>query len=226
MRREALLRERDQLESQRRRSVPPQGADPHPPPSLRGKASRNHLKEEIAPSPACIVTFWIKRSWSISGFHYIRLSRINFIRLSGFPKSELCTVITGIFPAPYLKNWLNWYQCGHHKELKSVLGIRSRIRMCMFLASRIRILLSFSKNSKKQNTFNPPVSWLLNDFLSLIKDVNVASKSDTQKLCKKLILVAILKVTDENSRIRIRLSEIWIRGSRSVPKMSRIPNTG
>ncbi len=44
MRREALLRERDQLESQRRRSVPPQGADPPPPSSLRGKASRNRLQ--------------------------------------------------------------------------------------------------------------------------------------------------------------------------------------
>jgi hypothetical protein len=49
MRREALLRERDQLESQRRRSVPPQGADPHPAFSTRGKAGRNHLNEEIAP---------------------------------------------------------------------------------------------------------------------------------------------------------------------------------
>jgi hypothetical protein len=40
----------------------------------------------------------------------------------------------------------------------------------------------------------------------LKNDVNVASKSKKQNnLGKKLFLVAILKVTDENSRIRIRI---------------------
>ncbi len=47
-------------------------------------------------------------------------------------------------------------------------------------------------------------------FLSLKNDVNVASKSNKQK---KLSLGATFKVTEENSRIRIRT------------KMSRIRNT-
>jgi hypothetical protein len=40
-------------------------------------------------------------------------------------------------------------------------------------------------------------------------------------ISKKYFFVDILKVTDENSRIRIRIrihkSEVWIRGSGSVP---------
>jgi hypothetical protein len=40
------------------------------------------------------------------------------------------------------------------------------------------------------------------------------------------IIFCILKVTEERSRIRIRWSEVRIRGSRSAQKMSRIPNTG
>jgi hypothetical protein len=52
------------------------------------------------------------------------------------------------------------------------------------------------------------------DFLSLKNDVNVASKSNKQKtLRKKLFIVAILKVTDENSRIQ---SRIWSRLDRTM----------
>jgi hypothetical protein len=44
------------------------------------------------------------------------------------------------------------------------------------------------------------------DFLSLKNDVNVPSKSNKQKkLCSKLVFAGILKVNDENSRIRIRI---------------------
>jgi hypothetical protein len=68
---------------------------------------------------------------------------------------------------------------------------------------RIRILLSSCKNSKKNLGYYYFVTLL--DFLSLKNDVNVASKSNKQKkLCKKISFSAgILKVNDENSRIRI-----------------------
>jgi hypothetical protein len=48
---------------------------------------------------------------------------------------------------------------------------------------------------------------LLYDFLSLKNDVNTASKGNNNKKPKEknLFLVAILKVTDENSRIRSRI---------------------
>jgi hypothetical protein len=60
-------------------------------------------------------------------------------------------------------------------------------------------------------------------FLSLKKDVNVASKSNKQKkLCKKIVFYWHLEVQWENSRIRIRFrihwSEAWIPGSGSTPK--------
>ncbi len=54
--------------------------------------------------------------------------------------------------------------------------------------------------------------WLLYEFLSLKNYVNVASKSNIQKQ----ILVVVLKVTDEKSRIRSRIRT----------KMSRIRNHG
>jgi hypothetical protein len=37
-------------------------------------------------------------------------------------------------------------------------------------------------------------------------------------ISKKIFFVDVLKVTDENSRILIYWSEVWIRGSGSVPK--------
>jgi hypothetical protein len=44
------------------------------------------------------------------------------------------------------------------------------------------------------------------NFLFLKNDVNVASKKNKQKNAEKnYFLFAILKVTDENSRIRIRI---------------------
>ncbi len=61
------------------------------------------------------------------------------------------------------------------------------------------------KNSKKNLDSYYFVT--LFDFLSLKNDVNVASKSNKQKkLClkKNLFFAGILKVNDENSRIRIQ----------------------
>jgi hypothetical protein len=50
-------------------------------------------------------------------------------------------------------------------------------------------------------------------------DVNVPSKSKKQKnSARKFVFVDVLKVTDENSKIRIHYSEIWIHGSGSAPK--------
>ncbi len=58
------------------------------------------------------------------------------------------------------------------------------------------------------------------DILSLKNDVNVPSKSNKQKKCKKLVFYWHLKLNDENSRIRIRI-RIRIR-----TKMLWIRNTG
>ncbi len=75
--------------------------------------------------------------------------------------------------------------------------------------SGIRILLSSCKISKKNiEVLFLTVLWLLYDFLSLKKDVNVASKSKNQKnLGLKSFLVSILKVTDKNSRISGSVSQ-------------------
>jgi hypothetical protein len=56
-----------------------------------------------------------------------------------------------------------------------------------------------------KKTLIPTVLWLLLDFLPLKIDVNVPSKGNKQKnfLNKNLLFVAVLKVNDENSRIRI-----------------------
>ncbi len=50
------------------------------------------------------------------------------------------------------------------------------------------------------------------DFLYLKNDVTVASKSNKQEkfLLKNKFFAGILKVNDENSRIRIHESEAWI----------------
>jgi hypothetical protein len=70
------------------------------------------------------------------------------------------------------------------------------------------------------------------DFLFLKDDVNVASKSNKQKNCvKKLVFAGILKVSDENNRIRIQDPDPLVRGMdpririRIHPKMSWIRNT-
>ncbi len=93
-------------------------------------------------------------------------------------------------------------------------------RSTCFWASwiRIRILLSFSKNSKK--TLISTVLWLLFDFWPLENDVKVPSKCNMQKnLFLNNFFVGILKVNVKIRRIRIRIrihkSEAWIRGSRS-----------
>jgi hypothetical protein len=55
-------------------------------------------------------------------------------------------------------------------------------------------------------TLIPTVMWLLYGVFYLKNDVNVTSKSNKQKTWrKKLFFVDVLKVTDENSRIRIRI---------------------
>ncbi len=84
-----------------------------------------------------------------------------------------------------------------------------------FWASRIRIHYKRHRSGSGSGSFyhhaklvrkplSPNVLWLINDFLSLKNDVNVVSKSNsTKNVEKNLFLVAILKVTEENSRIRI-----------------------
>jgi hypothetical protein len=69
------------------------------------------------------------------------------------------------------------------------------------------------------------------EFLSLKNYVNVASKRHKQKNCvKKLVFAGILKVSDENRRIRIQDPDPLVRGMdpriRIHPKMSWIRNTG
>jgi hypothetical protein len=51
------------------------------------------------------------------------------------------------------------------------------------------------------------------DFLSLKNDVNIPSKSNKQKIFFKLVFVGVLKVNDENSRIRIYTKILWIRNT-------------
>jgi hypothetical protein len=75
--------------------------------------------------------------------------------------------------------------------------------MC-FWASRV--LLSSSRNTKKNIDSYCFVTSLW--FLSLKNDVKVPLKSNKQKN-----LVDVLKVTDENSRIRIRTKISWIRNT-------------
>jgi hypothetical protein len=69
---------------------------------------------------------------------------------------------------------------------------------------------SFNQQAKTvRKTLILTVLCLLVDFLSLKNYVNVPSKSKKQKFFyKNFFFVGILKVNDENSRIRIR---IWIR---------------
>ncbi len=72
-----------------------------------------------------------------------------------------------------------------------------------------------------RKTLIPTALRLLFDFLSLKNDVNVPylQKVPNQQKNFSKFFVGILNVDDENSRIRIRirihLSEAWIRGSRS-----------
>jgi hypothetical protein len=66
---------------------------------------------------------------------------------------------------------------------------------------RIRILLSSSNNSKKNLDSYCFVT--LFDFSSFKKDVNVPAES--RKTIKNMFFVGISKVSDENSRIRIRI---------------------
>ncbi len=75
----------------------------------------------------------------------------------------------------------------------------------------------------------PTVLWHFYDFLSLKNDVNVDSKSNKPKNWENFFLVAILKVTDENSRIgsriRIRNRTVTRKDTRIRLKMTWIRNT-
>ena len=81
--------------------------------------------------------------------------------------------------------------------------VRGRIRIRLRL--RIRIFLSSCKNSKKNRDSYYFVT--LFDFLFLENYVNVPSNSNKQKKClnKNCFCLGILKVSDEKSRIRIRI---------------------
>ncbi len=86
----------------------------------------------------------------------------------------------------------------------------------------IRILLSLSKYSKKNLDFYCFVTSF--NFLALKNYVKVPSKSNMQEtFFLILFFVAILKVSDENRRIRTHQSEARIR---IRTKMSWIRNTG
>jgi len=82
----------------------------------------------------------------------------------------------------------------------SVSFSASRIRIRL-PENRIRILPSSSKTGKKTPYFYCFDHFY--DFLSF-KNVNVPSKDNKQKIIKIYFFVAVLKVTDEKSRIRIR----------------------
>jgi hypothetical protein len=72
-----------------------------------------------------------------------------------------------------------------------------------------------------RKTLIPTVLGLLLDFLSLKNDVDVPSRRNKQNnFFFKLVFVGVLKVNDENSRVRSRIheSEAWIRGSGSTTK--------
>ncbi len=81
-----------------------------------------------------------------------------------------------------------------------------------------RILLSSCKNSKK-NLYSYCFVTLF-DFLSLKNDVMYLQKVTSRKNCvKNQFFACIMKVSDENSRIRIPIhqSGAWICGSGSTP---------
>ncbi len=63
---------------------------------------------------------------------------------------------------------------------------------------------SIIKHKIVRNTLIPTVLWLLLAFLSFKNDVHVPSKRNKQKNFIKIVFVGVVKVSDENSRIRIR----------------------
>ncbi len=65
-------------------------------------------------------------------------------------------------------------------------------------------LTCYHKAKIVRKTLIPAVLLLLYDYLSLKSDVNVPAKSNNKKLSTKNC-VAVLNVTDENSRIRCRI---------------------
>ncbi len=101
--------------------------------------------------------------------------------------------------------------CGSGSESGSICFWTSWIRIW------IRILLSSSKNSKKNlDSYCFVTSFRLFIFEILCRCI--PSKSNKQEnFFLHQFFVGVLKVNDENSRIRIRihLSEAWIRGSGS-----------
>jgi hypothetical protein len=103
-----------------------------------------------------------------------------------------------------------------------------RFRFRFRFHNTVRILLSSCKIIKKN--LDSCYFVTLFDFLSLKNYVNIASKSISRKNCvKKLVFVGILKVNDENSRIRMQDPDPLVRGMdpriRIHSKMSGIRNT-
>ncbi len=122
--------------------------------------------------------------------------------------------------------------------LRIRIRIRIRIhRIHMFLGLQdpdtdplvvwIRILLSSFKNIKRN--LDSYYFATLFDILSLKNDANVPSKSNKQNIFLNYLFVGILKVNDENSRIRIQDPDPLVRGMdlriRIYTKMSWIHNT-
>ncbi len=71
-----------------------------------------------------------------------------------------------------------------------------------------------------RKTLIPTILWLFLTFYLWKMMSLYLQKVISRQLSKKLFLIGILKVNDENSRIRIHQSEAWIRGSGagSTPK--------
>ncbi len=101
------------------------------------------------------------------------------------------------------------------KKLEKEAVLRSSIRMFVGLSDPNPLVrdtdpdpnpsIILKQTTVVRKTLIPTVLWLLFGLLSLKNDVNVGSKSKQQNhLEQEIIFVAILKVTDENSRIRIR----------------------
>jgi hypothetical protein len=119
-----------------------------------------------------------------------------------------------------------------YKILVFRIRIRIWIRICMiriFWASWIRIRIRnlfvrirIRKSKRCKKTLISTVLRLLYDFLSLKNDVNVPSKRNKRKRKKITFFVGVFKISDENSRIRIRprirftWSQVRIRGSESA----------
>ncbi len=123
-------------------------------------------------------------------------------------------------------------QCCRSGSVGSICFWESRIRIhSSEIWIRLRSLLSSSKNCKK----NIDSYCLVTSLWLFLIDENVPSKSNKRQNLEQNFFVDVLNVTDESNRIRISIriwihySEVWIRGSGSVPKFhgsARLLGTG